>query len=258
MDTSKLEYLKKHYAFDEWRDTNRLNENLLIWKFFPSENELPGWQPRRIQQVGLPDAEHTDGPQAIQSIWQQAEGETETLLRVDTFECGSRTEAHAYLLQVLGEFQSPMLKRTETVKGDVAFTFPGETVVLFARANMVFLLRNAGRKVQPLTSFARQFDETLVSKPQAEGERGLLRVQQLEFSGQDSIEGESAPLLIDIQKGAEPGIWYKLFSSAGEMRLENGRPVYRSTAAGTNQVTVFIIQPARAARDQWPGGYKFG
>ncbi|HSK72371.1 MAG TPA: hypothetical protein VK892_11780 [Pyrinomonadaceae bacterium] len=243
MEISKVEYLKKHYAFDEWRNRNTLDDNLFVWKFFPSENELAGWQPRRVQRVELPEVEKSDGPTFIQSIWQGAEDETETLLRVDSFECRSLEDAHEYLLQTLGEFQSPLLKRTEEIAGDVAFTFPGETTALFARANLVILLRNAGRKVQPVTQLAAKFDETLISKPERE-EDGI-RKQELNFFDKDLKTGETMSLGADLFETEVEGQWYKFFSSSGEVLLENGNPVYTSKMTGLNKVEVFIIQPKR-------------
>jgi hypothetical protein len=240
MDISKLDYLKRHYGFAQWSGSNKLQENLLVWKFFPGENELPGWLPKRIGHVKLSDDEESDGVHAIQSIWKQADGETDTLLRLDTIECGSLTEAHDYLLQLLGEFQSPTLKRTETIAGDVAFTFPTETIVLFARANLVFLLRNAGRKLQPLAKFASQLDQTLTSKPK-NGERKGVSVKELNFSDKGLVINESIPLDVDAFEFEPKQVWYKFFSSTGEMRLERGRPVYISRTTEPNKVMILII-----------------
>lgn len=240
MEESKIEYLKKHYAFDEWRGKNTLDENLLVWRFFPSENELTGWQPRRVQRVENPEVERSEGPTVIQSIWQSAERETETLLRVDSFECRSREDAHDYLLQALGQFQSTLLRQTNEIAGDVAFTFPGETAILFARANLVFLLRNGGRNVQPVTQFATQFDETLIGKPERE-EEGVVRKKELDFFNKTFDTGETTPL--DVPKTEFGRQWYKFFSSSGEVTLENGNPVYTAKTTGANKVEVFIIQP---------------
>ncbi len=258
MDISKLEYLKRQYGFEEWRDRDRLQENLLIWKFFPGGDELSGWQPRRIQRVLPPDAEtgavsdsprgRGDAPASIQSLWQRSDGADEALLRLDTFECGSRGDAHEYLLRLLGEFQSPLLRRAETAAGDVAFGFPRETVMLFARANLVLLLRNAGRAVQSLAPLAGQLDETLVSRPEAEGQRGVVNIRQLEY--QDVKAGDSIPLAAP-EEDEEQQRWYKFFSRSGKLRLERGRPVYLPETPGPNRVTMFVVQPRRPA-----GGYR--
>ncbi|HJQ35461.1 MAG TPA: hypothetical protein VJ866_25135 [Pyrinomonadaceae bacterium] len=251
--SSKLEYLKQHYGFEEWRGRETLQESLLIWKFFPGADDLPGWQPQRVQRVITPDAEkgsvsesawgRGDGPAAIQSLWQQSEG-SEALLRLDTFECASRSEAKEHLLRLLGEFQSPALRRADTVAGDVAFTFSKETVVLFARANLVLLLRNAGRSVQPLAPLATQLDQTLISKPEAEGQRGVVKIR--EFDAQE-LSGER--ITLEVSEQEEPQQWYKFFSPSGELRLEAGRPVYVPKAdEGPGKVTMYVVQSRRTDR----------
>jgi hypothetical protein len=250
--SSKLEYLKQHYGFEGWRGRDTLQESLLIWKFFPGADDLPGWQPLRAQRVIPPDAEkgsvsesawgRGDAPASIQSLWQQSEG-SEAMLRLDTFECASRGEAQEHLLRLLGDFQSSALRRAETIAGDVAFTFSKETVVLFARANLVLLLRNAGRSVQPLAPLATQLDQTLISKPEAEGQRGVVRIR--EFDAQELGGGERLTLEVSEQ---EEQWWYKFFAPSGELRLEAGRPVFVPAADGPNKVTMYAVQPRRTDR----------
>jgi hypothetical protein len=254
--SSKLEYLKQHYGFEEWRGRDTLQESLLIWKFLPGADDLAGWQPLRVQRVVTPDAEEGsvseskwgrgDEPAAIQSLWQQPEAGG-AMLRLDTFECASRGEAHEQLLRLLGEFQSPALKRAETVAGDVAFTFSKETVVLFSRANLVLLLRNAGRSVQPLAPLAAQLDQTLISKPEAEGQR-VVKIR--EFDAQELSGGDRFTLEVSEQE--EPQQWYKFFSPSGELRLEAGRPVYVPKAEGPGKVTMYVVQSGRADRGTRP------
>ncbi|MGH8532017.1 MAG: hypothetical protein ACREV1_04620 [Gammaproteobacteria bacterium] len=41
---------------------------------------------------------------------------------------------------------------------------PGETAVLFARGNLVVLLRNVGAKVMGLGPLARRFDQQIIGR----------------------------------------------------------------------------------------------
>ena len=69
MEPSALPYativqaLKPRFAFERWSGRNTIGENLYVWRFSLGGNELPGWQPHRIQQVNVPAL-----PSAIQSI----------------------------------------------------------------------------------------------------------------------------------------------------------------------------------------------
>ena len=69
----------------------------------------------------------------IRSIWSHGENLNE-LLAVDLFECASIKAAHDH------------------------------TMVLFSRANMVVLVRNAGPTIVPDNSVAREIDLLLVAK----------------------------------------------------------------------------------------------
>lgn len=252
MDNAKLEFLKKHYAFEEWFGRNTLDENLLVWKFFPGESEIPGWVPQRVQLIVAPAPASEDGPaddamkesssprpSLVQSLWQSGgAGDEEALLRVDSFECASREAAQEYLLRALGEFQSPDLVETSDVGGDVAFTFGGGASVLFARGNMVFVLRNGGRKVIKLSGIAGSLDSALISKPESEKREIDLTGKMGKEDGGASLDAE----ISSVETGS--GQWYKFFSP-GELRLENGTPVLAPTVTGSNKVEIFTVQTYR-------------
>ena len=90
---------------------------------------------------------------ASQSMWQE-DAAADALLRVDLLEASSGTAARELVLELLGEFQSPEIKRVADPRaGELAFSGPGETAILFARANLVAMVRNAGRRVVQVTEF---------------------------------------------------------------------------------------------------------
>jgi len=103
MDTKMLDDLKQRHAYEKWRASNTIEQNLFIWKFFLSGSEFPGWQIHRIQSV-----EMADWPPSIQSIWRRHEGETGALLSVDIFEHPSRTAAHEFWCNSSESFSRPM------------------------------------------------------------------------------------------------------------------------------------------------------
>ena len=241
MDNQQLDYLKKRHAYEAWRGCNTLEENLFIWKFFLSANEFPGWRAHRIQPE-----ESAGWPPYIKSIWQRPEGETEELLSADIFECESRIAAHEFLVQLLGEFMSPLVQRREEIEvGDVAFAGPEDTMILFVRANVVISMGNAGSDLVPISEIARQFDRKLFSRRETTGLRVISEILPPNFIVlQDSV---SAPLSVEPFGLLESRRWHKLFSRSGEIYQEGGRLIYRSTSAGPHEVTVFSIDPSQAA-----------
>ena len=154
MDPTFHDLLKQRYDYESWKNTTTLDRDLHITKFSFTGREFPGWQLQRVDR-----SDSAAGP-FHQSIWKRYEDE---LLSVNVLECASRAAAHEAIIEFLGEFQSPMIARQTTgAAGDVAFAMPGETAVLFARANLVVLLRNAGPKITELGTLARGFDQFLM------------------------------------------------------------------------------------------------
>ena len=111
-------------------------------------------------------AQRDDGgkPAALHSLWSQ-DPAGKTLLAIDVFECKSVKAAHDQLLEVLGQMQSGVVERQtgKSVPGDVAFGY-GKAMALFARANMVVLIRNAGPTVVPVDAIARTFDALVIKR----------------------------------------------------------------------------------------------
>jgi hypothetical protein len=236
--------LKKQHGYDSWRGRNSLDENLFVWNFFLSGNELSGWQPHRIQRI---EARESDSPFLLRSIWKQPESSAkeEKLLSIDTLECASRAAAHEALLQMLGEFQGPIVTRSEQSEvGDVAFTAPGGSLILFARANLVIMVRNAGRDLVAVGGVASQLDADLIKKTELMGGR-VTQVQQLEPRTEGYKLGERVPLGVVTTERLGHSQWFKLFSSPGEIVLEKGALVYEYKEAGPQKITVIAINPAQ-------------
>jgi hypothetical protein len=151
MDGTKREWLKERYRFSEWAGRSRLPKQQRMEQPSFTGGEVPGWTLERSEQreAGPTPARHT-------SFWRR--GDSDAVVRIDLFACASLDAAHEYLVDALGEFESnAMRRRTDASIGDVAFGT--ETVILFARGNLVVLVRNAGREVVSVTAIARVVDE---------------------------------------------------------------------------------------------------
>jgi hypothetical protein len=237
------ERLRQRHDYESWRDRNTLEEELFIWQFFFAGDVFPGWRVHRTQRV-----EAAGWPPGIQSIWRPPGEDTQTLLAVDAYECASRAAAHAFLIQLLTGFQSPEVSRQDPpAVGDVVFAVPGETALLFARANLAFLIRSAGRQVLPVTEVARQLDRELTARPEVTEARLAPDIRRFALAAPEIQVGVSVPLEIEASDPREERLWFKFFSSAGQVLLEDGKLVYRPLAAGPQQVTVYVINEHRDA-----------
>lgn len=154
MDKTFRDILKQRHDFASWKNTTTLSKDLQLKHFSFTGREFPEWRLLRA------DRRENETRIFHQSIWKRSEDE---LLSVNVLECGSRADAHEAIIDFLGEFESPLIAR-QTVRGtgDVAFAMPEETAVLFARANLVVLMRNAGPKIMELGTLARDFDDSLI------------------------------------------------------------------------------------------------
>lgn len=244
MDEQMQSELRRRVAFEEWRHIGTSGERLFIWQFALYGNEFSGWEAHRIQTV-----ETVGRPPSIQTIWKRpAGGATDELLSVHLYECTSLAAARELLVQMLADFQAPQVARLDKAPaGDVAFGSPEDTFVLFTRANLVLLVRNAERKHIPLSNEVRPFDEYLIRRPDDEGDQRV--VPEIERFGlaeeMSPAVGASLPLELRASDPLDRPLWYKFFSSGGEVLVEDGRLTYRPTSAGPQIVTATAVNANR-------------
>lgn len=250
MDARSLAQLQERYSFDEWKGRSTLQENLFVWKFFLTGSEIPGWRPHRIQFV------QPDGfPPSIQSIWTQANDKNaddtgSKLLRVDAYECASRSAAHEFLTELLGEFQSPEIKRDDqTSVGDVAFTSDGGYNVLFARANMVLLVQNAERELVPVADVAGGLDAELTRRPSPD-DHAVVPLFERVVVAAEAKTGQRVPIVLEASDPLDRPLWFKFFTTLGEVVLDGGQPLYTAADSGQDQLTVYAINENRGAASQ--------
>jgi hypothetical protein len=237
--------LKERFDYGAWKDHATTQEELFIWQFFLSGNEFPGWRPYRIQPLPQGGA-----LRSTQSIWQRPENRDDTLLSVLVHELPSREEAHEHLITVLGEFQSPLVTRSEQeVIGDIAFIH-GEYTILFARANLVFLIRNGGAALVPVTEIARELDTSLVRRPEAPDVEVIPKISRFDARTAEARVGEDVALELDATDPLNRSLWYKFYSSTGQVRVRQDQLVYTPASAGPQALTVYAINPNGGAARQ--------
>jgi hypothetical protein len=157
MHAGQKRFLEERHEAATWQRRIK-HADRLVKAFALEGTELRGWTLQRTQR--------DDGgkPAALHSLWSR-DPAGRTLLAIDVFECKSVAAAHDQLLEVLGQMQSGVVARQtgKSVPGDVAFGH-GKAMALFARANMVVLIRNAGPTVVPVDAIARTFDALVIKR----------------------------------------------------------------------------------------------
>ena len=116
-------------------------------------DQLAGWRPVRTD--ARPDA----SPPSVLVFVRPADEAGDVVVAIDAFELPSAAAAHEHLARVLAEFQSPLLRVVAGV-ADVAVGH-GDTAIVARRANVVFVVRNAGADIVAVLPVAQAVDAIL-------------------------------------------------------------------------------------------------
>lgn len=227
-----LEYFADRYGFDDWRES-RAEEALFVWLFFLGGEELPGRRAARIESDEAPG-----WPPATHSLW-VGEEETSPPVRVDVYETRSPEEAREHLLRQLGEFESPALERRDG-PGDVAFGTAGDRALVFARANLVVLVRNAGVEVASVEPVGDALDRLFVS-PALDRSSVRPEIRRLGLGGAAPSRGAPAPLELEADDPLGRRVWFRLAAASGAFSASEGRVFYTPEAEGPQAVEVTAV-----------------
>lgn len=153
MDERQREFLVQHYSALEWLQARSAEGTVM--GIMPKGSEIPGWTLVRTQRK-----EETKPP-SVHSMWRRDETGDE-LISVRIIECENAAAAREHLLEELGNFESPVIQRRTgpDAVGDVSFGL-GDTMILFALANLVVMILNAGPKVVYVTSIAKALETSI-------------------------------------------------------------------------------------------------
>jgi hypothetical protein len=164
MHATQKRYIEHRFGAKDWYGRGPRGRRVL--KDFAFEgSEFLEWTLERAER------DERAKPPAVHSLWRRDETGNE-LLAVDAFECASLKAAHDQLIETLGEIESGAVERRtgKNAIGDVSFGL-NDTMVLFARVNLVVLIRNAGRIVVKVGAIARAFDKMLERRLQSDRKR---------------------------------------------------------------------------------------
>ena len=157
MQAEKKKFLEKRFGARAWRGHSKHGKRA-IKGISVEQWEIPGWKLQRVQH------DHQEKLITIRSLWGHGESTSE-LLAIDVFESPSVEAAHDQVLEALGNMESGAIEQQtgKDTPGDVAFGL-NDTMILFARANLVVLIRNAGPSVVRVGNIARQLDRFILRR----------------------------------------------------------------------------------------------
>jgi len=150
MHAVQKEFLEERFAAKQWH--GHTSGRRLVKEFLFEGSELKGWKLLKVKHS------EEGATKVIRSMWGRGDNADE-LLSIDVFVSASVKAAHETLLEALGNMQSGAIERKteKNTPGDVAFGL-ANTMITFARANLVVVIRNAGPKIVPVGTIARELD----------------------------------------------------------------------------------------------------
>ncbi len=237
MDNNDLTLFKQHLEYDEWAGTTTLTEELLVMDFFLDEEVFPGWQVSRIHENQREGARS-----CFLALWERSDKSSEELFRFDVFECKSRLSAHELIGHLLAEFQTTdVIRKMDLDIGDVVFTDPDQSVVLFSRANLVVLTRDAGLQHHPVAEVARRLDESIKSKSSSRESGVVPSMRRFVVITKEPSVGDAVVLEIEAVDPLQRPVWFKFFARSGELSIDDDRVIYRPAEKGAQEIEVFAV-----------------
>lgn len=156
-------FIANHYGVQSWRGESPYAASP-IRHFALSAIYLHGWRLHRLWRNPSP-------PISTGMIVRSGDklDEITSAASIVLWECASVDVAHDQLLDVLCEMQSNAITRDRQREiGDVSFSL-ADAMFLFARANLVVLVRNAGPQVLSLEEMASTIDSAILRHLQKAG-----------------------------------------------------------------------------------------
>lgn len=161
MEAGQKKYLEERYSAKKWHGRSQYAKRTIRGFSFDG-TEVRGWKIQRTER------DESMTPPVTHSLWFRTEAATE-IVSIDVWECSSIKTAHDQVLEALSNMESGEIERLTgtNAPGDVAFGL-NDTMVLFARVNLVVLIRNAGPKIVLVHAIAAGIDAVLVKRLQSD------------------------------------------------------------------------------------------
>lgn len=236
--------LKDIFIYDSWSESEPPGTKHFLLDYSLGDF-LPGWRILSQQESGVRGRRPF-----IQSFWEREPGAVDGItLRIDVCEGSLWTDAREILLTFLTEFQLPDIRLQEQSElGDVAFAGPEGFAILFATANLAFLVRNVGTNVIPVMDVAAAITKRLLSPPLiVSGLDGSFKpARQFRFETNEIVMGNRVHIHEEPAPPSAPRKFYRFFSNTGEVSVVGEHLFYRPLKVGFHMLEIFAVD-ARGA-----------
>lgn len=221
--------LIRWFDFERWPRPAAGDVKFFIWRLAIGPQLLSDWQPARVQEEPLPpDCRYTT------SLWKPKAGEG--LVRLDVYEEPSRQAAEVRLLDVLANFQSPLVRRDADAKYPL-FRYGDDTTLAFTRGNLTFVAANAERQIVSLKKIVADIDRLFwvgPEKPAAAVVPFLKLAEPAHFRAKVAV-----PLTLEADYPLP--CWYRIETKLGEVHRDDSRLMYEAASEGAETLHITAI-----------------
>lgn len=239
-DTRLFKFAVDTFSINEKELSDEEAEGLFFLKYRPDFSVPPDWVLVRAERFRTPE-----GNSLLLTHWVSSGGPDEKYTRVDVFEGSRPADAREQVVVFLASLHSFQgVARGPADLGDLSFILSRSGIVVFARANLMIVVRGAdGSEGAPPEDLARLIDQSLIVVPRDEDPVRARVVEGFKFAAPEGLSGRDISL--DVEEGGPLEglpLTYKFVFTNGRVFVQDGKLVYRPRSTVRPQVlTVFAI-----------------
>jgi hypothetical protein len=219
----------QRFDFEHWPRPAAVDVKFFIWRLAISPHLLRDSVLARVQDELL-----ADDCRYITSIWRPKAGAA--LVRLDVYEEPSRQAAELRLLDLLANFQSPLLLRDPNAAYPF-FRFGDDATFVLTRGNLTFFAANAERKTVSLKTVVADIDQLFTASP---AKPTSTVVPVLKLTEPASVRANAAvPLVVDADYPLP--CWFLIETKLGELHREGPRLKYQASNKGPETLHITAI-----------------
>ena len=176
----------------------------------------------------------------------RSKGKKETLIEVMLTECNSIINAHESIIDFMANCMASKIPRGEErgiTIGDISFTGHGKKLlsIIFARNNIMAVVRSVGDLDLDVKAFAKKVDEFLGSKGKTAKSRNAPKISTFKLSTQQTPAGGTIKISFNATDPRGKNLMFKLFTTAGPISMQDNEPILECKKLGKHRVDLYVI-----------------
>jgi hypothetical protein len=176
----------------------------------------------------------------------RSKGKKETLIEVIIIERNSIINAHESIIDFMVNCMASKIPRGEErgiTIGDISFVGYDKRLlsIVFARNNIMAVVRSVGNLDLDVKSYAKKVDEFLVSKGKTAKSRNAPKISTFTLSTQQTPAGGTIKILFNATDPRGKDLIFKLFTTAGPISMQDNNLILECKKSGKHKVELYAI-----------------